>query len=99
MKKSIRWIAVILLILAFFFIIVGFQSHASGSRLEALETKYEKKLQEKDKHIKELEAKLAEYGEDYMLYADLYNECEFNLDSTMKTLEETIKERDALKKN
>lgn len=99
MKKSIRWIAVILLILAFFFIIVGFQSRASGSRLEALETKYEEKLQEKDKHIKELEKKLAEYGEDYMLYADLYNECEFNLDSTMKTLEETIKERDALKKN
>lgn len=99
MKKSIRWIGVILLILAFFFIVVGFQSHASGSRLEALETKYEEKLQAKDKQIKELEEKLAEYGEDYRLYSDLYNECEFNLDKTMETLDKTIKERDALKKN
>ena len=36
--------------------------------------------------------------EDYIKYADLYDKCEFDLNETMKTLDDLTKEHDALKK-
>lgn len=50
------------------------------------------------KKVDTLNEKLEAYDEDYRLYADLYNECEFDLDGTMETLEKTTKELEALKK-
>lgn len=52
-----------------------------------------------NKKIDILNEKLAEYDEDYIKYADLYNKCEYDLDGTMKTLQEVTDELNALKKN
>ena len=52
-----------------------------------------------NKKIDTLEKELSKYDEDYKMYYDLYNNCEFNLNETMKTLEEQTKELQSLKKN
>lgn len=52
-----------------------------------------------DKKIDTLNEKLAEYSEDYIKYADLYNKCEYDLDGTMETLQKVTDELNALKKN
>lgn len=51
------------------------------------------------KKVDTLNEELAEYNEDYIKYADLYNKCEYDLDGTMKTLQEVTDELNALKKN
>ena len=52
-----------------------------------------------NKKIDTLNEKLAEYDEDYIKYADLYNKCEYDLDGTIETLQEVTDELNALKKN
>lgn len=52
-----------------------------------------------EKKIDTLNERLAEYGEDYIKYADLYNKCEYDLDGTMETLQKVTDELNALKKN
>lgn len=52
-----------------------------------------------EKKIDTLNEQLAEYGEDYIKYADLYNKCEYDLDGTMETLQKVTDELNALKKN
>lgn len=51
------------------------------------------------KKVDTLNEKLAEYSEDYIKYADLYNKCEYDLDGTMETLQKVTDELNALKKN
>lgn len=51
------------------------------------------------KKVDTLNEKLAEYNEDYIKYADLYNKCEHDLDGTMETLQKVTDELNALKKN
>ena len=55
-----------------------------------------------NKKIEELNKEAEKYQaieEDYKSYFELYNNCEFNLSETMKTLEAQTKELEALKKN
>lgn len=46
-----------------------------------------------------LNEKLAEYDEDYIKYADLYNKCEQDLNGTMESLQKVTDELNTLKKN
>lgn len=51
------------------------------------------------KKVDTLNEKLAEYDEDYIKYADLYNKCEQDLNGTMESLQKVTNELNTLKKN
>lgn len=51
------------------------------------------------KKVDTLNEKLAEYNEDYIKYADLYNKCEQDLNGTMESLQKVTDELNTLKKN
>ena len=51
------------------------------------------------KKVDTLNEKLAEYDEDYIKYADLYNKCEQDLSGTMESLQKVTDELNTLKKN
>lgn len=51
------------------------------------------------KKVDTLNEKLADYDEDYIKYADLYNKCEQDLNGTMESLQKVTDELNALKKN
>lgn len=86
MKKTIRNIVLAVLVLGLAFSITGNWFLLSDNR-------------HLNKKIDTLEKELSKYDEDYKMYYDLYNNCEFNLNETMKTLEEQTKELQSLKKN
>ena len=58
-------------------------------------THLNKKIDELNKQVEKYQA----IEEDYKSYYELYNNCEFNLNETMKTLEVQSKELESLKKN
>jgi hypothetical protein len=86
MKKTIRNIVLAVLVLGLAFSITGNWFLLSDNR-------------HLNKKIDTLEKELGKYDEDYKMYYDLYDNCEFNLNETMKTLEEQTKELQSLKKN